>query len=72
MGRKKLEESEKNKTKLIIKGLNDRSRKIDIKVEFKAPAKNPLYKKFKGEAIIPIFNVDGKFFTPTFVLKHSN
>ena len=70
MGKKKISEEEKIKTRLILKGNKNGFFQKDIDIEFSVSKKTNLYKKIINKPIFPVFNNDNNHFTPGFVLKY--
>ena len=53
-----------------MKAKHPHCQKASLTVDFKPSRKDLLYKDFKGMALLPNFNNDRKYFTPTFVLRY--
>lgn len=69
MGKKKISEEEKIKTRLILKGNKNGYFQNDTDIEFAVSKKTNLYKKVSDKPIFPVFNNDDNHFTPGFTLK---
>ena len=69
MGRKKISEEEKIKTRFILKGNKNCHFHNDTDVEFAVPKKLSIYKKVLKRPVLPAFNNDYCYYTPGFILK---